>query len=208
MSRVARQQQASAFEAVEHGGLPRPSSSPWTLGLDSGDPVLALEALDLLAPIHGRAVGMPFADQAVYEALELFGSVLEDDAVRLHGLQRRTSRPSRSRARADSSVGQQLGHVDVVPVHPARGVQEQLWCWHGSRSRNGGCWCAWCRWEEKRRKKLGCSACASSSSVGSMQLLMIAGCPVKLRLAAHAVTAVKRSFVKTNDAKLVIACPN
>ena len=23
-------------------------------------------------------------------------------------------------------VGQQLGHVDVVPVHPARGVQEQL----------------------------------------------------------------------------------
>ncbi|OLP75531.1 hypothetical protein AK812_SmicGene44654, partial [Symbiodinium microadriaticum] len=128
---------ASAFEAVEHGGLPRPSSSPWTLGLDSGDPVLALEALDLLAPIHGRAVGMPFADQAVYEALELFGSVLEDDAVRLHGLQRRTSRPSRSRARADSSVGQQLGHVDVVPVHPARGVQEQLWCWHGSpASRN------------------------------------------------------------------------
>ena len=32
------------------------------------------------------AVGMPFADQAVHEALELFGQVLEDDAVRFHGL--------------------------------------------------------------------------------------------------------------------------
>ena len=43
------------------------------------------------------------------------------------GRPRRTPRPSRSRARADSSgFGQQLGHVDVVPVHPARGVQEQL----------------------------------------------------------------------------------
>ena len=121
-ARVARQQQASAFEAVEHGvfrDLPVHRAAVRTLGLDSGDPVLALEALDLLAPIHGRAVGMLFADQAVHEALELFGQVLEDDAVRLHGPSgtstarwpvhpgcgrpRRTPRPSRSRARADSS---------------------------------------------------------------------------------------------------------
>ena len=64
-ARVARQQQASAFEAVEHGvfrDLPVHRAATRTLGLDSGDPVLALEALDLLAPIHGRAVGMPFAD--------------------------------------------------------------------------------------------------------------------------------------------------
>ena len=89
-ARIARQQQASAFEAVEHGvfrDLPVHRAAVRTLGLDWGDPVLALEALDLLAPIHGRAVGMPFADQAVHEALELFGQVLEDDAVRLHGLQ-------------------------------------------------------------------------------------------------------------------------
>ena len=83
-ARIARQQQASAFEAVEHGvfrDLPVHRAAVRTLGLDSGDPVLALEALDLLAPMHGRAVGMPFADQAVHEALELFGQVLEDDAV-------------------------------------------------------------------------------------------------------------------------------
>ena len=143
--RVARQQQASAFEAVEHGvfrDLPVHRAAVRTLGLDSGDPVLALEALDLLAPIHGRAVGMPFADQAVHEALELFGQVLEDDAVRLHGLQvpRRHSgqcipdaadrdvlRGHHEVVRGPTApVGQQLGHVDVVPVHPARGVQEQL----------------------------------------------------------------------------------
>ena len=110
--------------------------------VDSGDPVLALEALDLLAPIHGRAVGMPFADQAVHEALELFGQVLEDDAVRLHGLQvprRHGGQCIPDAADRDvlrghhevvhgptAPVGQQLGHVDVVPVHPARGVQEQL----------------------------------------------------------------------------------
>ena len=39
----------------------------------------------LLASVHGRAVGVPFADQAVYEALELFGQVLKDDAVRFDG---------------------------------------------------------------------------------------------------------------------------
>ena len=67
-ARVARQQQASAFEAVEHGvfrDLPVHRAATRTLGLDSGDPVLALEALDLLAPIHGRAVGVFLADQAV-----------------------------------------------------------------------------------------------------------------------------------------------
>ena len=113
-----------------------------TLGLDSGDPVLALEALDLLAPVHGRAVGMLFADQAVHEALELFGQVLEDDAVRFHGL--KVPRRHGGQCIPDAAdrdvlrghhevvhgptalVGQQLGHVDVVPVHPARGVQEQL----------------------------------------------------------------------------------
>ena len=86
---VARQQQAFAFEAVEHGvlrDLPVHRAAIRTLGLDSGDPVLALEALDLLAPVHGRAVGVFLADQAVHEALKLFGQVLEDDAVRFHGL--------------------------------------------------------------------------------------------------------------------------
>ena len=144
-ARVARQQQASAFEAVERGvfrDLPVHRAAVRTLGLDSGDPVLALEALDLLAPIHGRAVGMPFTDQAVHEALELFGQVLEDDAVRLHGLQvprRHGGQCIPDAADRDvlrghhevvhgptAPVGQQLGHVDVVPVHPARGVQEQL----------------------------------------------------------------------------------
>ena len=144
-ARIARQQQASAFEAVEHGvfrDLPVHRAAVRTLGLDSGDPVLALEALDLLAPIHGRAVGMPFADQAVHEALELFGQLLEDDAVRLHGLQvprRHGGQCIPDAADRDvlrghhevvhgptAPVGQQLGHVDVVPVHPARGVQEQL----------------------------------------------------------------------------------
>ena len=144
-ARVARQQQASAFEAVQHGvfrDLPVHRAAVRTLGLDSGDPVLALEALDLLAPIHGRAVGMLFADQAVHEALELFGQVLEDDAVRLHGLQvprRHGGQCIPDAADRDvlrghhevvhgptAPVGQQLGHVDVVPVHPARGVQEQL----------------------------------------------------------------------------------
>ena len=90
-ARVARQQKAFALEAVEHGvfrDLPvRRAAIIRTLGLDSGDPVLALEALDLLAPVHGRAVGMLFGDQAVHEALELFGQVLEDDAVRFHGFQ-------------------------------------------------------------------------------------------------------------------------
>ena len=49
-ARIARQQQASAFEAVEHGvfrDLPVHRAAVRTLGLDSGDPVLALEALDL-----------------------------------------------------------------------------------------------------------------------------------------------------------------
>ena len=76
-ARVARQQQAFAFEAVEHGvlrDLPVHRAAIRTLGLDSGDPVLALEALDLLAPVHGRAVGVSLADQAVHEALELFGA--------------------------------------------------------------------------------------------------------------------------------------
>ena len=87
-ARVLRQQQASALEAVEHGvlcDLPVHRAER-KLGLDSGDPVLALEALDLLAPVHGRAVRMPFADQAIHEALELFGQVLGDDAVRFDGL--------------------------------------------------------------------------------------------------------------------------
>ena len=82
------------------------------------------------------------ADQAVHEALELFGQVLEDDAVRLHGLQvprRHGGQCIPDAADRDvlrghhevvhgptAPVGQQLGHVDVVPVHPARGVQEQL----------------------------------------------------------------------------------
>ena len=145
-ARVARQQKAFALEAVEHGvfrDLPvRRAAIIRTLGLDSGDPVLALEALHLLAPVHGRAVGMLFADQAVHEALELFGQVLEDDAVRFHGLQvprrhggqcvpdagdRDVLRGHHEVVHGPTApVGQQLGHVDVVPVHPARGVQEQL----------------------------------------------------------------------------------
>ena len=145
-ARVARQQQAFAFEAVEHGvprDLPvRCAAIIRTLGLDSGDPVLALEALDLLAPVHGRAVGVFLADQAVHEALELFGQVLEDDAVRFNRLQvPRRHGGERVPDAADrdvlqchhevvhgstAPVGQQLRHVDVVPVHPARGVQEQL----------------------------------------------------------------------------------
>ena len=130
---------------MEHGvlrDLPVRRAAVRTLGLDSGDPVLALEALHLLAPVHGRAVGMLFADQAVHEALELFGQVLEDDAVRFHGLQvprrhggqcvpdagdRDVLRGHHEVVHGPTApVGQQLGHVDVVPVHPARGVQEQL----------------------------------------------------------------------------------
>ena len=88
---------------------------------------------------------MPFADQAVHEALELFGQVLEDDAVRLHGLQvprRHGGQCIPDAADRDvlrghhevvhgptAPVGQEVGHVDVVPVHPAGGVQEQLRCW-------------------------------------------------------------------------------
>ena len=141
-ARVARQQQAFAFEAVEHGvprDLPvRRAAIIRTLGLDSGDPVLALEALDLLAPVHGRAVGVFLADQAVHKALELFGQ----DAVRFnrlqvprrHGGERVPDAADRDVLRGHhevvhgptAPVGQQLGHVDVVPVHPARGVQEQL----------------------------------------------------------------------------------
>ena len=130
---------------MEHGvlrDLPVHRAAIRTLGLDSGDPVLALEALDLLAPVHGRAVGVSLADQAVHEALELFGQVLEDDAVRFHGLKvprrhgcecipdagdRHILRGHHEVVHGPTApVGQQLGHVDVVPVHPARGVQEQL----------------------------------------------------------------------------------
>ena len=143
-ARVAGQQQAPALEAVEHRvlrDLPGVNVAH-PLRLDSGDPILAFEALDLLASVHGRAVGMPFADQAVHKALELFGQVLEDDAVRFDGLQ--VPRRHGCECIPDSGdgdvlrghhevvhrpaapVGQQLGHVDVIPVHPARGVQEQL----------------------------------------------------------------------------------
>ena len=85
---------------------------------------------------------MLLADQAVHEALELFGQVLEDDAVRFHGLkvfrrhggERVPDAADRDVLRGHhevvqgpaAPVGQQLGHVDVVPVHPARGVQEQV----------------------------------------------------------------------------------
>ena len=75
-ARVARQQKAFALEAVEYGvlrDLPVRRAAVRTLGLDSGDPVLALEALHLLAPVHGRAVGMLFADQAVHEAWNFLG---------------------------------------------------------------------------------------------------------------------------------------
>ena len=145
-ARVARQQKAFAFEAVEHGvprDLPvRCAAIIRTLGLDSGDPVLALEALDLLAPVHGRAVGVFLADQAVHKTPELFGQVLEDDAVRFHCLKvprrhgcecipdaadRDVLRGHHEVVHGPTApVGQQLGHIDVVPVHPARGVQEQL----------------------------------------------------------------------------------
>ena len=163
-ARVARQQQASAFEAVEHGvfrDLPVHRAATRTLGLDSGDPVLALEALDLLAPIHGRAVGMPFADQAVHEALELFGQVLEDDAVRFDGLQV----PRRHGGRCVPDAGDRdvlRGHHEVVhgPTAPVGTAAGSRRCGPsasrprrpgtalgaGSRSRRtGGCWCAWCR---------------------------------------------------------------
>ena len=122
-ARVARQQKAFAFEAVEHGvprDLPvRCAAIIRTLGLDSGDPVLALEALDLLAPVHGRAVGVFLADQAVprRHGCECIPDAADRDVLRghhevVHG--------------PTAPVGQQLGHIDVVPVHPARGVQEQL----------------------------------------------------------------------------------
>ena len=88
-ARVAGQQQAPTLEAVEHRvlrDLPGVNVAH-ALRLDSGDSVLAFEALDLLASVHGRAVGVFLADQSVHEALELFGQVLEDDAVRFDGLQ-------------------------------------------------------------------------------------------------------------------------
>ena len=112
------------------------------LRLDSGDSVLAFEALDLLASVHGRAVGVFLADQSVHEALELFGQVLEDDAVRFDGLQvpRRHGcecipysgdgdilRGHHEVVHGPAApIGQQLDHVDVIPVHPTHGVQEQL----------------------------------------------------------------------------------
>ena len=122
-ARVARQQQAFAFEAVEHGvprDLPvRRAAIIRTLGLDSGDPVLALEALDLLAPVHGRAVGVFLADQAVHEALELFGQVLEDDAVRFNRLQvPRRHGGERVPDAADRDVLR--GHHEVVPGRQLR----------------------------------------------------------------------------------------
>ena len=143
-ARVAGQQQAPALEAVEHRvlrDLPGVNVAH-ALRLDSGDPILAFEALDLLASVHGRAVGVPFPHQAIHEALELFGQVLEDDAVRFDGLQ--VPRRHGCECIPDSGdgdvlrghhevvhrpaapVGQQLGHVDVIPVHPTRGVQKQL----------------------------------------------------------------------------------
>ena len=163
-ARVARQQKAFALEAVEHGvfrDLPvRRAAIIRTLGLDSGDPVLALEALDLLAPVHGRAVGMLFADQAVHEALELFGQVLEwkspfsrpsgTSAARRPvrpgcGRPRRTPRPSRSRARADSSGWTAAGSRRCGPS-ASRPRRPGTAPGAGSRSRRtGGCWCAWCR---------------------------------------------------------------
>ena len=88
-ARVAGQQQAPTLEAVEHRvlcDLPGVNVAH-ALRLDSGDSVLAFEALDLLASVHRRAVGVFLADQSVHEALELFGQVLEDDAVRFDGLQ-------------------------------------------------------------------------------------------------------------------------
>ena len=82
------------------------------------------------------------ADQSVHEALELFGQVLEDDAVRFDGLQvpRRHGcecipysgdgdvlRGHHEVVHGPAApIGQQLGHVDVIPVHPTHGVQEQL----------------------------------------------------------------------------------
>ena len=91
-----------------------------------------------------------------------FGQVLEDDAVRFDGLQvpRRHGcecipysgdgdvlRGHHEVVHGPAApIGQQLGHVDVIPVHPTRGVQEQLPVLAPVRSRRtGGCWCAWCR---------------------------------------------------------------
>ena len=143
-ARVAGQQQAPTLEAVEHRvlcDLPGVNVAH-ALRLDSGDSVLPFEALDLLASVHGRAGGVFLADQPVHEALELFGQVLEDDAVRFDGLQvpRRHGcecipysgdgdvlRGHHEVVRGPAApIGQQLGHVDVIPVHPTRGVQEQL----------------------------------------------------------------------------------
>ena len=143
-ARVAGQQQAPTLEAVEHRvlcDLPGVNVAH-ALRLDSGDSVLAFEALDLLASVHGRAVGVFLADQSVHEALELFGQVLEDDAVRFDGLQvpRRHGcecipysgdgdvlRGHHEVVHGPAApIGQQLGHVDVIPVHPTHGVQEQL----------------------------------------------------------------------------------
>ena len=146
-ARVAGQQQAPALETVEHRVLRELPGVYVALAfrLDSGDPVLAFEALDLLASVHGHAVGVFLADQSVHEALELFGQVLKDDAVRFDGLQvpRRHGwagcecipysgdgdvlRGHHEVVHGPAApIGQQLGHVDVIPVHPARGVQEQL----------------------------------------------------------------------------------
>ena len=143
-ARVAGQQQAPTLEAVEHRvlcDLPGVNVAH-ALRLDSGDSVLPFEALDLLASVHGRAGGVFLADQPVHEALELFGQVLEDDAVRFDGLQvpRRHGcecipysgdgdvlRGHHEVVHGPAApIGQQLGHVDVIPVHPTRGVQEQL----------------------------------------------------------------------------------
>ena len=138
------QQQAPTLAAVEHRvlrDLPGVNVAH-ALRLDSGDSVLAFEALDLLASVHGRAVGVFLADQSVHEALELFGQVLEDDAVRFDGLQvpRRHGcecipysgdgdvlRGHHEVVHGPAApIGQQLGHVDVIPVHPTHGVQEEL----------------------------------------------------------------------------------
>ena len=58
----------ASFEAVERRDPLRPSSSAaiGTLGLDSGDPILSLEALT--SSVHKRAVEVFSAHQAVHEA--------------------------------------------------------------------------------------------------------------------------------------------
>ena len=104
--------------------------------------LLTGSALDLLAPVHGRAVGVLLADEAVHEVLVFLGQVLKDHAVRFDGLEvpgrhRRQGVPDLGDRdvlrghdevvhRPAGYVGQELPHIDVVPVHGARGVHEEL----------------------------------------------------------------------------------